>query len=57
MEKTEEFNYGSRQSIANNKRLNDILFDKHKILLKILRLSQEKLIEHNENALAKGLDW
>ncbi len=46
-----------KSSFINSKKLNEMLFDRIKFILNILKISCDKLKKNNFDYLAKGLDW
>jgi hypothetical protein len=54
--KTDTTNRNMKNS-SDFKRINSFLFDRTNFIVKLLRLSKEKLSKSKESTLAKGLQW
>ncbi len=50
-------NVKKKYSLSNTLKINELLCDRTKFILNILKLSSEKLKKNNLNYLAKGVDW
>lgn len=46
-----------KSSFTNSKKVNEMLCDRTKFILNILKLSCDKLKKNNLNYLAKGVEW
>ena len=42
---------------SNSIKINAFLFDRTKLILKLLRSCKEKLVNQKEDTLARGLEW